>query len=347
MSLLISSTIAIAISLAFAFPLTKYNCEAIREKAVLKNVDFSRYLGHWYELYHSRDFYFDQDCKCTEASYSLNSDSSIRVDNKCIRNNRTVENIGKGFIVGNASLSVEFTVPFKAPYDIVYISDDYSYAGVMSCSNFPIFGGLNLWILGRSPYAQLEVEDIEDVLIRFRQVGLGDYINELVQTNQTDCSQKITYDELEKNQPFYSTNVSNFNLTKYLGKYNVIAEIPDINNEDYSCNCITISLNSDMTITKICISNGTYYSTSNLELISNKLNSEGKFLISSVYPKNIYQILDITDDYEYSLIIFEFKLYMISKYDYIPPNIIQRFIQVVKNLDIYSTQYIHYIQSFC
>lgn len=191
-STVLASTIVglISVSVALALPtfIEKYDCNAIREQARVKNVDWSRYLGQWYELYRSKGFYFDHGCSCTGANYQLNNDGTIRVDNSCIRDKKLVSKIGSAKIAGNASLEVRFGIFGSANYDVVYISDDYEYAGVLSCSNVPFFGGLNLWILSRNKDGAYVPERISDVFTHFYNIGLRLYTDTLIQTNQTHCA---------------------------------------------------------------------------------------------------------------------------------------------------------------
>jgi apolipoprotein D and lipocalin family protein len=48
-------------------------------------VDIAKYLGPWYEQA-VIPFYFERNCEKTVATYSLNKDGTIRVDNVCYRN---------------------------------------------------------------------------------------------------------------------------------------------------------------------------------------------------------------------------------------------------------------------
>ena len=363
----------LALSLVVAVPLSNfkfYDCQTITDRARVNSVDFNRYLGNWYELYRSRDFYFDHGCQCTTANYTLNGDKTIRVDNKCLRANKTVENIGRATIVGNASLSVQFTAPFHAPYDIVYISDDYTYAAVLSCSNVPFFGGLNLWLLGRSPLAAYNVEQIDDVFQRLRSVGLGEQINDLVETNQTHCLRKdmpITDGYVAKDtyaDDFHITNVTHFNLSRYFSEYHVVAEIPDLVEHYFTqkCECIMTSIRKDMSTVQSCFekehwTNDSYsieHFNGHLEAISPDYTRRGMFIQRSNVLRMIhdsYQVVDITDDYRYALVTNNFEgslcVYFISREKTIPDDIFERFIRVAEDLEIYDITRIRYVNTGC
>lgn len=342
---------------------TRYDCQAIRQKALLKNLDFQRYLGHWYELYHTKDFYFDRGCSCITADYTLQQgQTTIRVDNKCQKNNATVEKVGKATIVGNASLEVSFGLPFKAPYDIIYISDDYSYAGVLSCTNIPVLGGLELWILGRNPTGALNIEAIDDVLRRFHEVGLGVYINDMIQTNQTHCNNNLDETHLFEDDPhYYKTNLTGFNLGRYFGQYNIIAEIPDIVEHliTANCDCMKTAVYKNMTTEQQCLrhNNMTEHLLGHLVPISSEFSSYGRFIQKESFITEHYQILDITDDYRNALVVNSISfgtnyditecLYLLSRDSSMPKEVFKRFIHLAKDLDIFHIEHLRYLDTNC
>ncbi len=59
-------------------------------------VDVNKYLGPWYEQA-VIPYYFERNCEKTCATYSLNTDKTIRVDNVCYRNGVKHESVGKAF----------------------------------------------------------------------------------------------------------------------------------------------------------------------------------------------------------------------------------------------------------
>lgn len=115
-------------------------------------VDVSKYLGAWYEQA-VIPFYFERNCERTVATYSLNKDGTIRVDNVCYRNGNKHESVGKAFPdpadtdKTNAKLKVEFssTLDIEANYWIVRLDKEYTYS-VVSSPNYNY-----LWILYRQP----------------------------------------------------------------------------------------------------------------------------------------------------------------------------------------------------
>lgn len=112
----------------------------------------ANYLGMWYEIGHSKSFYFDHGCQKTFAQYKLMNQQEIYVNNTCNRDGIWKSAIGKANVVGDGKLEVSFFGPFEAPYDVVYLEKDYSVSLVASCTEV---GGSNLWVLSREP----EMED--------------------------------------------------------------------------------------------------------------------------------------------------------------------------------------------
>ena len=345
-------------SSVFAMPLFHDHdpyCENIRERALVSNVDFPKYIGKWYELYHSQGFYFDHGCRCTQATYSLNKDGSVKVDNECVRDGQLVTKIGHANIIGNASLSVQFGIlPFRAPYDIIYISDDYEYAAVMSCSYVPVLGGLNIWILGRHRDGSLDVERMDDVFRRLRDVQIS--TNELVQTNQTQCSDNEE-DESFFNH-FHETNITYFDLNRWVGTWNIVAEIPDIVEHVFTheCHCMRTSISANLTTEQLCFipQNRTEHlvrAQGRIEEISVESSIQGRFMHDIHHVHEHYQILDVTDDYNYALLLNEFAdsfcVYFLSRNDNIPNYIFQRFIRIATSEGVFNSSHLRILSTDC
>ena len=106
-----------------------------------------KYLGKWYEIARM-DFRFERNLNNTTANYSVNSDGSIKVDNRGF-NYKTMkwkQAIGRAKFVGNpdvAMLKVSFFRPFYSGYNVIALDSEYKYA---------LVAGKNLsylWILSR------------------------------------------------------------------------------------------------------------------------------------------------------------------------------------------------------
>ncbi len=115
-------------------------------KAV-ENFNTTKYLGTWYEIARF-DFYFEKNLNQTTATYSLNQDGSIRVDNKGYdtTTKKWKQSIGKAKFVKDehiAMLKVSFFGPFYGGYNVIALDSNYQYALVAG-------GNLDyLWILSR------------------------------------------------------------------------------------------------------------------------------------------------------------------------------------------------------
>ncbi len=131
--------------LVVAFP----GCVSIPDGAEpVKNFDTRKYLGKWYEIARL-DHRFERNLKNVSATYSLNPDNSIRVENRGFDpgKNTWKSVVGKAKPVGDQKegrLKVSFFGPFYSGYNIVALDPGYRYALVAG-------NNLNyLWILSRS-----------------------------------------------------------------------------------------------------------------------------------------------------------------------------------------------------
>lgn len=117
---------------------------------VVASVDLTRYSGKWYEIA-SYPVSFQKDCFCIAAEYTPTGKGYIKVFNSCRKggiDGKTSSITGKAFPVkgsNNAKLKVQFFWPIRAPYWIVGLADDYSWAIVSGPSR------KYLWILSRTP----------------------------------------------------------------------------------------------------------------------------------------------------------------------------------------------------
>ncbi|WP_231425216.1 lipocalin family protein [Pedobacter sp. Leaf250] len=107
-----------------------------------------KYLGTWFEIARM-DFKFEKDLNNVTATYSLNEDGTIKVDNKGynVVKKEWKQSIGKAKFVNEnteARLKVSFFGPFYAGYNVIEIDKDYQYALVVG-NNLDY-----LWILSRT-----------------------------------------------------------------------------------------------------------------------------------------------------------------------------------------------------
>ncbi len=125
-----------------------FSCATIPKGAVaVKPFDKEKYLGQWYEIARL-DFKFERNLNNTTATYSLNDDGTIKVDNQGYNTKKEewTQAIGKAKFIGEdtiAKLKVSFFGPFFSGYNVIALDEEYKYAMV---------AGKNLkylWILSR------------------------------------------------------------------------------------------------------------------------------------------------------------------------------------------------------
>jgi len=114
---------------------------------VVQGFDVNKYLGKWYEIARL-DFRFERDLNNVTATYSLNANGTIKVDNQgfAFKTNQWKRSIGKAKFVDKTNegrLKVSFFGPFYAGYNIIRIDPDYRYALICGDSN------KYMWILSR------------------------------------------------------------------------------------------------------------------------------------------------------------------------------------------------------
>lgn len=112
---------------------------AKKEMEVVKGLDLQRYMGRWYELASFPSRFQPKSGVDTRATYTLNSDGTVRVLNETWTDGK------RGYIEGTAykadansdeaKLKVKFWVPPFLPiipitgdYWVLYIDADYQYA---------------------------------------------------------------------------------------------------------------------------------------------------------------------------------------------------------------------------
>jgi len=137
-----------------------------------------RYLGKWYEIARM-DFKFEKNLNQVTATYSLNPDSSIKVDNRGYNyvKKEWRGSIGKAkFVKGEdlARLKVSFFGPFYAGYNVIALDADYKYA---------LIAGNNLdylWILSREKTIPANIK--ENYLMQAERLGYN--TSKLIWTEQ-------------------------------------------------------------------------------------------------------------------------------------------------------------------
>jgi len=142
--------------------------ETLPELRVVEELDLERYMGRWYEIA-SIPVSFQRRCASdTTATYTLLPDGSVEVLNRCTREDgRIIEARGRAW-PGDApaklrvSFAVVLGVPlFTAPYWVIDLAPDYSYAVVGHPSRD--YG----WVLAREP--ELSEATLEGIFARLAE----------------------------------------------------------------------------------------------------------------------------------------------------------------------------------
>lgn len=155
------------------------SCASIPRGAVaFKPFDKEKYLGKWYEVARM-DFRFERDLKNVTATYSVNSDGTIKVDNQGYDYvvKKWKQALGKAKFTGDqneAKLKVSFFGPFYSGYNVIALDGQYKYA---------LVAGKNLkylWLLSR------EITMPEDIKQSYLKIAkdLGFDTSALIWTEQ-------------------------------------------------------------------------------------------------------------------------------------------------------------------
>jgi apolipoprotein D and lipocalin family protein len=180
--------ILFSLLVVFHFPIQAFTQDMSEHRmTVVPSVDFSRYIGTWYEIARLPNR-FQNDCAGhVTATYSLLEDGEIKVVNRCLKENGdTMEAEGRAKRASddepNSKLKVRFAPAFLSflpflwgNYWIIDLAADYSYA---------VVGEPNreyLWVLARTP--TLEENSLKEILDRVARQGYD--LSTLIRTKQS------------------------------------------------------------------------------------------------------------------------------------------------------------------
>lgn len=139
----------LTIGFLFIFSFTGKTQNNMTDKRVVKQVDFGRYMGKWYEIARY-DHKFERNLVGVTATYSMRDDGKIKVVNRGYKGSidgKLSEVIGKAKIPDPdepAKLKVSFFLFFYGDYFILELDKDYQWAIIGSSSD------KYLWILSRT-----------------------------------------------------------------------------------------------------------------------------------------------------------------------------------------------------
>ncbi len=137
----------IVISLIWVYVSACNQEESTKNLVAVENFDLDKYLGDWYEIARLPHV-FEKNMEYVKATYSLNSDGTVKVQNSGMKNGKAKSIVGIAKFKGAENigdLQVSFFRPFWGQYKIIYLSEDYSLAIVTSSTKD------YLWLLARTP----------------------------------------------------------------------------------------------------------------------------------------------------------------------------------------------------
>lgn len=140
---------------------------------VVDQVELQRYTGTWYEIARL-PHWFQRGCRDSSATYRLNDDGTLKVVNRCRREDSTSQAEGVARVVdenSNAKLKVRFDNWFsnlfptiaEGNYWIIHLSEDYDVAMVGEPER------KYFWILARQP--SLPDERYQALVDKARRLG--------------------------------------------------------------------------------------------------------------------------------------------------------------------------------
>jgi apolipoprotein D and lipocalin family protein len=138
-------------------------------------VDLPRYLGSWFEIAKFPNWFQRKCVANTRAEYSLRSDGSLQVTNRCkMASGQVNEAIGTARQIGSASspkLQVRFAPDWLSlipavwgDYWVIALDENYQWVAVSEP------GREYLWVLSRTP--RMEPQTYADLMLRLSGLGL-------------------------------------------------------------------------------------------------------------------------------------------------------------------------------
>lgn len=152
----------------------------------VEKVELDRYLGVWYEVAR-KPMSFQNKCdRDVTATYTLNENGNIKVDNRCItKNGEQTVSIGEAFVQNapfNTKLKVSFLPEFirwmpigRGDYWVLKLDEAYQTVLVGEPQR------KYMWVLSRTPQANPEV--INEYLEYAKSLGYN--LDDIIHTKQT------------------------------------------------------------------------------------------------------------------------------------------------------------------
>lgn len=140
--------------------------------------ELEEYLGKWYEIARF-DHKFERGLERVTATYSMRPDGKIKVLNQGYKKGKITKAEGKAKIESPDTprrLKVSFFLFFYAPYNILELDENYTYALIGSETDD------YLWILSRTP--QMNPETYQMLLVNAEERGYD--TSKLIEVEQTE-----------------------------------------------------------------------------------------------------------------------------------------------------------------
>lgn len=137
------------------------------DMATVDYVDIDRFMGDWYVIGIIPNF-IEKHAMNGIESYKLLDDDRVKIDYRFTdsRNGKAKHMQPKAWIHNketNAEWRVQFFWPFKFPYLVIDLAEDYSYT-VIGVPNRKF-----VWIMSRKP--EIPEETYQDILLKLKSVG--------------------------------------------------------------------------------------------------------------------------------------------------------------------------------
>lgn len=146
------------------------------EPKTVSQVDINKYMGRWFEIA-SYPQWFERAMTNVQALYTLSPKGYVDVLNSGTKNGKPKTAHGRAKVVdtqSNSKLAVSFFGPFFAPYWIVDLAEDYSWAVVSDPKR------KTLWILSRTP--QMDKITYDEICFKLKEQGFD--LSKLVRMEQ-------------------------------------------------------------------------------------------------------------------------------------------------------------------
>ena len=158
----------ILLSIAFVNCNDGFDIEGTKIMKTVDYVDLEKYMGDWYVIANIPTF-IEKNATNAIESYKLSSDGIIHTTFSFYKGSPEGEKKiyrPKGFVFNtetNAEWRMQFLWPFKMPFLIIDLDDDYSYTVIGIPSR------KHVWIMSRDPI--MNDETYEGILSRLSYVG--------------------------------------------------------------------------------------------------------------------------------------------------------------------------------